>query len=166
MIAFAPELPATFAIYRTHYNASGEAGRAVEKQLTAVRRSFDSSVAQSGNRLRMLDALDKFVNGAMHENWDGEGGLPVSWETFINARRFLEQIPVKWRPPEVNADPDGEISLEWSAGPRRRFSVSIGPEERISYAWLSGAERGHSVNTFVTEIPRQFLDHVDQVLSQ
>ncbi len=165
MIPFASDAVPRYAIYRSLSEASGMDGRLVERKLREVGEDVSESVAQSGNSMKALSALNELFSVASEGNWDGESGIAVTPQVFANARRFLEQVPTRWETPEVSADPDGEISFEWSSDVRRRFSVSIGSDERISSAWLVGSERGHSVNIFLSEVPRQLLDHVDQVLA-
>jgi hypothetical protein len=59
-------------------------------------------------------------------------------EAYINAKLFLESLPSTAPFPEVSADPDGDVSLDWSFSPGKALSVSIGPTGRCTFAWMRG----------------------------
>jgi hypothetical protein len=113
-----------------------------------------------------ISELDSFFVSAREKNWDGEESMPVHEVSYSNARRFLSLMPRTWVKPEISADPDGELAVEWRTGPRKRFSVSIGPEERVSYAWLNGTERGNGTDTFVDEIPEGVFTQVNRLVAR
>ena len=85
-----------------------------------------------------LTELAHAAEEATHDDWDGYGGHAVQSETIALARAFIDQLPAFVPPPDVTPEPDGEISLDWRAGPWRTFSVSIGPQGRLTYAGLFG----------------------------
>lgn len=142
-----------YGIYCTVSFASGKEAGFVQSTLHQLSVSDLQSVALSGARLSALSDLDAFYKESSCVNWDGEGGLAVEQKSYENARKFISLMPRDWKKPEISADPDGEVSVEWHGGNRRRFSVSIGADERVSYAWLFGSERGNGTDTFLDEIP-------------
>lgn len=45
-------------------------------------------------------------------NWDGYDAQPISFETFEKAKRFITELPWGIPPPDVSAEPDGEVTFE------------------------------------------------------
>jgi hypothetical protein len=66
--------------------------------------------------------------------------------------------------PEVSAEPDGEITFEWFAGPAQVFSVSVGPGNELNYAGLFGAGRTYGTEVFHDEVPEVVLSHIKRVV--
>lgn len=57
-------------------------------------------------------------------NWDGYGAEPITPDTLELARQFCDALPEDVLEPEVCAEPDGGISLEWG-GRDNNLSVSL-----------------------------------------
>ncbi|HRH68002.1 MAG TPA: hypothetical protein PLB89_00710 [Flavobacteriales bacterium] len=74
-------------------------------------------------------------------NWDGHGAQPVHFLTYEKTRTFLENLPSSAGVPEVNADPDGELVLEWRRGGNRLLSISIALNGRLTFIYRNGAKR-------------------------
>lgn len=154
-----------FPIYGCVSFASGREADVVQSMLHQAAISDFQSVALGGARMSALSELDSFYHNAQRLNWDGEDGLPVHERAYGNARRFLSIMPRTWVKPDVSADPDGEVSVEWRTGPRKRFSLSIGPDDRVSYAWLNGSERGNGTDTFADKIPSGITSQVERLVA-
>lgn len=77
-------------------------------------------------------------------NWDGLGAEAVSMRTVRQTRQILAMLqillPQTTPPPDVLAEPDGEISVDWTAGSARTISISIGDHGRINFAARFGEE--------------------------
>ena len=78
----------------------------------------------------------------------------MSRPSFERAKAFLEALPVTWPSPEISADPDGEITFEWSRGPHMVFAVSIGSGNLVSYAGLFGQNKTSGMETLVDQLPK------------
>lgn len=130
--------------------------------------SFKSSLLESvslGEVQKVtLEKLHSTFEKCNQPNWDGYFGLPVSFETYLKAKQFIESFPTALHAPEVSVDPDGEISFEWYQAPRKVFSVSVGPNNELTYAGLFGASKTHGIETFHDEIPRVVLENVQRVI--
>lgn len=96
-------------------------------------------------------------------NWDGYDALPVSQETFVNAKTFLDAFPANLPMPELSVDPDGEISFEWYATPRKVFSISIGAGNVLTYAGLFGTSKVQGTENFNGQIPPTLFEHIARV---
>ena len=98
-------------------------------------------------------------------DWDGYQGLPVSWDAYRNARRFLLALPLGVRVPTVGAEPAGNVTLEWHHSRRRSLSVSISPNNELYYAALLGPDRACGTVIFYDEVPDTILDLIERVYS-
>ncbi|MCC7415601.1 MAG: hypothetical protein IT176_00560 [Acidobacteria bacterium] len=88
---------------------------------------------------RVLDELDAVREEARFAGWNGYGAKALQTEAYQNAKLFLEALPTTAPSPEVSADPDGEVALDWVFGERKALTVSIGAAGRCTFAWMRGA---------------------------
>lgn len=65
--------------------------------------------------------------------------------------------------PEVSAEPDGHINLEWYRKPRRVVSVSIAPDNRLHWATLIGTESPRGTVRYIDRIPNLILGQIARV---
>lgn len=88
---------------------------------------------------------------------------PVSHNTAIQASKFVELLPKSLPIPEVAADPDGEISFDWSSQIGSMFSVSIDATGRLAYAGRFG-ERSkiHGIEQLSESLPREILGGIER----
>jgi hypothetical protein len=98
-------------------------------------------------------------------NWDGEGARPISEVTLEMAVLFIRTLPDDVPLPEIAAEPDGAISLDWAASRHQVFTLSIGSSDRLAYAWLDGSDSGYGVARFDGErIPQKVLEGIGGAL--
>jgi hypothetical protein len=109
--------------------------------------------------------LYQVLDECSRSNWDGHGAQPVLFDSYEKAKRFVRSLPFGIPVPEVSAEPDGEITLEWFAAPTRVFSVSVGADNELNYAGLFGASRTYGTEVFHDEIPEVILSHIKRVVS-
>lgn len=98
---------------------------------------LNSYTVRSGTE-RTLTELEEVREEASIEGWDGYGGKPMHPDAYLNAKLFLEALPTMAPSPEVSADPDGDVALDWSFGPRKALSVSISGAGRCTFASIRG----------------------------
>jgi hypothetical protein len=68
--------------------------------------------------------------------------------------------------PEIGAEPDGAVALEWINSRYRRLSLSVGNDSSLVYAWLDGTKKGHSVTDFDgVQLPERLLTEVRRIMS-
>jgi hypothetical protein len=72
--------------------------------------------------------------------WDGDDSQPVTMETLLIATRLVESLPIDCRTPDISAEPDGNVILEWYISPRKLLNVSIAPTSILDWAALIGDE--------------------------
>jgi len=81
-------------------------------------------------------------------DWDSHGARAVDPNAVLVAESFLRALPEGLPLPELAAEPDGAVSLDWLESEQRIFSVSAGASQRLAFAWLDGTDRGHGVARF------------------
>jgi len=65
----------------------------------------------------VLDRLYAIFTESREAGWDGYGARAASYESYLEAKRFIEALPARCPVPEIAMDPDGEVSLEWYFAP-------------------------------------------------
>lgn len=128
-----------------------EARRLGRTQWQSTGTVFSLSVEEPYRRAAA--AVIEAAQEANRPNWDGHGGSPVTQGAFAQAFAFLDVLPSTLSEPEVAVDPDGELSFEWSFGPRHALTASIDASGRISFAALIGPARLHGIDYLLDALP-------------
>lgn len=138
--------------------AVGEEARAVEHDLA---ESFESLLRTSTYvepREQVFRELEAVAEECGVRNWDGYDAQPVSAGAIGCAWRLLDQLVDDFPCPEVSADPDGEVSLDWLDGAERGLSISVNAEGRLSYAGFFRRSKAHGVEFLQDEIPEAIME--------
>jgi len=120
------------------------------------------SASQSRN---LSGELDKIYQACSRANWDGYGATPVKKHLRPIVESFLHTLPREIPDPEISADPDGEISLEWYYEPRKVFSISVGDSGRLAYASLDGEKKTSGIDKLGKEIPQAIIHRLQEFFS-
>jgi len=125
----------------------------------------DRRAAASAPQSVALAELARVAKACSQRGWDGYDAQPISRQTQLNARVFLEDLPMWLQAPDIVPEPDGEIAIEWDLGPGRIFSVSIGDTGKLHYAGLfqGGVER-HGVEPFEGVVSTEILGYAKRLL--
>jgi hypothetical protein len=107
--------------------------------------------------------LDEVFEECSSEGWDGERAKPISVEVLRCARRFLRLFPLGMEAPEVGAEPDGAITLEWYRSPNKVISISINPDDRVYWAALIGTSRRHGADYALMGISDDLVEMILKV---
>jgi hypothetical protein len=134
-------------------NAQSKYARRLLEMQELIREHLLNSYVVRDARERLLIELDELSLNASQDGWDGYGAKPVSMEACEFARTFIKTLPTTAPLPELSADPDGEVSLDWFFGDRRVLSVSVGPTGRCTFAWLFGQRSNRGTDWIEDEIP-------------
>jgi hypothetical protein len=91
----------------------------------------------------LLDSINKSRSLLeLGDNWDGEGSVGYTEQTWIRARDFLMRNAIRlyqsqkkfFDPPEIMAGPNGSMDLHWKTDARELLiNVPARSEETISY---------------------------------
>ena len=105
-----------------------------------------------------LQELDEVYSERSEANWDGYGASAIHRLTYEKAQEFLNNLPSSVGSPEIGADPDGEIVLEWFRSSSRLLSISIALSGRLTYIYRNGATRMRGTFWFLDdEVPKELL---------
>lgn len=122
------------------------------------------SITQWRQEQAIVEALrDTFVQ-AFGQGWDGYDAAPVSAATLSYAWQFLGDLPSDVVPPEIGADTDGDISLDWDFGPRNIFSVRVGRDGTLHYAGLFGHETYYGSAILRQGIPKPVAEGIKRAI--
>ncbi|MFT4641269.1 MAG: hypothetical protein ACI8T1_004606 [Verrucomicrobiales bacterium] len=146
-------------------SAVGEESQYVDRLLATVSESVEESFAISGTTREGIEELADLYQQCHEPDWDGYQALPILPETYEAAQRCVRALPWGLPVPEVSAEPDGEVTLEWYRSPRRVVSISVSPNHQLSYAALFGASKVHGTETFHDTVPPLVIDVIRRVLN-
>jgi hypothetical protein len=125
----------------------------------------ERSLALFGEKVAALSQLAALAEECADPRWDGAEAAPLDPAAHAIAGRFIRSLPDGIPLPEFAPEPDGSISLDWTASRTRLFSLSIGYDNRLAYAWLDGADKGHGVAHFDGWlIPPRILDDIRRIV--
>ena len=130
-----------------------------------TREHLSKSVTISTFFEQSLARLNRVGDEALFAGWDGYGARALDFESYSHALKLLQAFPTSTPVPDVAIEPDGEVELVWSRGPRRMLSVSVSRNGRISYAGLFGENRAYGAEFLGSEIPRAVLENLQRVFS-
>jgi hypothetical protein len=151
-------------ITRSRSTGASPSAKRISELREEIRKHLLTSFAVSRSAESALSELNETRVEAACNGWDGHGARAVSFESYLYARRFLEALPTTAPPPEVSADPDGEVSLDWTFGPRKALTLSIGVDGRCSYAWIRGKQKSRGTEWFDDEVPANVLSALAQLV--
>jgi hypothetical protein len=146
-------------------NAQSETARILLHTQEGIREHLLTSYTVRDARERLLDELDSLGLEASHQGWDGYGAEPLSLGAYDFAKTFIKALPTTAPLPELNADPDGEVSLDWSFGKRQALTVSVGPTGRCTFAWVHGQRSNRGTDWIEDEIPASIVFALRQLVS-
>lgn len=148
--------------------SSGRSGSAdiITRCYVTAREHLLGSVSLRGAAEQALDELSHLWQEASADGWDGYGAKRISADAYVHARAFIQALPTTVPKPEVGADPDGEISLDWLFAAGIRFSLSIGERGRLTFVSLLGHRAIQGTEWFDTGIPSTVLDELTTIASE
>jgi hypothetical protein len=151
-------------ISRSRSTGQSSSAKLLSELREEIRKHLLTSLAVSRTTDSALSELNEIRVEAAHAGWDGYGARPVSFDAYLQARRFLEALPTTAPPPEVSADPDGEVSFDWVFGPRKALTLSIGANGRCSYAWIRGKRTSRGTEWLDDEVPTNIVSALAQLV--
>ena len=139
---------------------------ALRKAQTVLAESVERSQALFGVKAAAISQLRTLASECAVPDWDGNGAEPLDPVAGANAEEFLRALPGELPLPELAAEPDGSVSLDWIQSRTRVFSVTVGASRRLAYAWLDGSDRGHAVSRFDGNgIPLRVLQGIREIVN-
>ena len=136
---------------------TSEAAQYVARKMEEGRHHLQGSLSLGLRGMGIFNQLVTVAQECSSEGWDGYGAEAVVEETYRQAYRFLEALPLGTPPPSVGAEADGHLTLEWYRSPKWVLSVSMAPEGMIYYAALLGSSKRSGAEPFAGEVPQDIL---------
>jgi len=162
-VALAAERPAGLMAPNRSTARSDYAERWARLFFEQIQMPLLASYAVSHKLECALEELEAVRNEASVEGWDGYGAKAMKLEAYILAKRFLESLPTTAPRPEISADPDGDVALDWSFGPRMALSVSLNENGRCTFAAMRGYRTLRGTDWFDDGIPGQVANILSQI---
>jgi hypothetical protein len=152
--------------YGRNNTALSSEAKSANKAVAALIESKERSQSLFGVKASVIAAIRSVAAEACEDDWDAYGSLGVDPLAVWNAEEFIRALPDDFPMPEVAAEPDGSISLDWIQSRNRVFSVSVGTTNRLAFAWLDGTERGHSVVNFDgSNLPQHLVSQIGPIVN-
>ncbi|TFH50920.1 MAG: hypothetical protein E4G89_02520 [Methanothrix sp.] len=121
-------------------------------------------LASEQKRLEKIDAIVTLPQQYREKNWDGLEAAPIPESAFQEARTFLRKLPPSVPMPEVIAEPDGYLGLEWYINKWLLYVVSFNGSGVLSCSGLIGSERIYGPRYMDEGIPAEILRNIARVL--
>jgi len=110
-----------------------------------------------------LEMFDEILEECSKPNWDGYGAEPISPISVIRAAHFCALLPERISTPDVVAEPDSQVALEWNSK-SSDLSISFTEGDEIHFAvWFDGSSSYHGTCQFVTKIPLEILTLLERI---
>ncbi len=154
-----------FLLTSPDHGVSQEA-KALRKQVEEASERVLETEALGDPRRKALSVLDDVHAECSTDNWDGYEARCVTSATKDQAGVFIRLLPASIPPPEISAEPDGEIAIEWHRGRSRALSVSVGENDELTYAGLFGRSRAHGTEVLDDELPETIAALLRRLLSR
>jgi hypothetical protein len=154
------------ALLHAHPDAAlSKAAESLSEWTVEMVQDFLASLSLGIHVREVAPALEQAYDRASVDNWDGYGAKPISPESYWRAHDFLQLLPSTVPPPDVSAEPDGEIAFEWHVDPSHTFSVSVGRDGRLSFAAILGRNESYGTEYLVDRMPEPVLSILRRLLA-
>lgn len=152
--------------YARGSNAVSEEARIVGRLAAGVGDDAERSEALFGPKARALEELAIVAMECSTPDWDGYGAKPVDPDALLMAETIIRALPDGFPVPEVGAEPDGAISLDWIYSQHRMLSLSVEGDSRLAYGWIDGSDRGRAVAAFDgVRLSDRLLTEIGRIMS-
>lgn len=138
----------------------------ISEDLEDIRRDIKIENVTFGASLsEALNELDEVALDASVDNWDGFGAKKINKDSYLDAKKFLNNLPVGLEMPEIDVHPDGEVSFEWYKKKGYILSLSLSSDDEIAYAFRLGLSKKHGKEYFGDDIPETILEKIKKLSS-
>ena len=127
--------------------------------LERIVRQKDSTVPVADRNSEVINALLDAYSSCRNRGWDGYDAEPVSRNSLEAAYRLADRIPYHVSLPEIGAEPDGNLTMEWYTSPSQLLNLSISSNGKLHYAAIFadgsshyGTENGLSGFPFILKV--------------
>ena len=112
--------------------------------------------------------LKEVVKECSKVGWDGYDGEPIKPVTAIEAKRFLNGLPVTILAPCIVPQPDGGIAFEWSNDEGKSFIASLNGKGIIYFSWYHGSpySGGSGRDILSEDLPLRILENIRSIVGE
>ena len=150
------------AFFRENRALSADA-RDIEASYLGCFEDYSQSITYQKPFDEIKEYWNEIIENCSDVNWNGYAAEPFDNDSFLVAAKFINLLPDNIQRPEITADSDGEVVLEWFNGPGRMFSISFGRKGVLSYAGIFGINKTHGKEYFESGIPSNILEKIKRV---
>ena len=133
------------------------------RSLLSTASEFSHSIAIGEPKRAAQVEIDLAFKNAQVDDWDGLGSAAVEPNTHAYASYFWSLLPSRTPMPDIWADRDSEICLEWDMGPRRVFSVCVGRDGTLTFAALFGHRKNNGVEHIEEALPETVSTNLNRI---
>jgi hypothetical protein len=117
-------------------------------------------------RETLQNELDEIVQDCSKAGWDGYDANPLSLESAVVAREFINVLPENIQIPNLVPEPGGEIALEWRSGDRKYLSVTVSGTVLVYAGIFGGLCKKYGEERFFGTLPTAVLQILSQYFSE
>jgi hypothetical protein len=139
------------------FTGESESAKSISRMQEDILKHLMTSYVISARAERVLSQFEELWSEASCTGWDGYGAKPVDPIAYRYAQSFVNALPTTAPTPEVSADSDGEVALDWFFGNRKALTVSIGPTGRCTFAWMNGQSTNRGTDWMEDDIPASIV---------
>ncbi len=119
-----------------------------------------------GKKSQLISDLREIAAECANDDWDGYGAEAINDAVVFRAEAVIRALPEALPNPEISAEPDGDISFDWTPSRTRTFTLSVNAGTRLAYAWIDGANRGNAAEAFERgTLPKRLVNELQQITS-
>jgi len=146
--------------------AKSESAQSIKTMQEQIRRHLLDSYMIRRVADQALSELEEVEEEASYDGWNGYGGKRIDLQACAFAKAFLTALPTTAPVPEISADGDGEVALDWIFGDRRALTVSIGPTGRCTFACIRGESAFRGTDWMTDGIPATIAYFLGRLASE
>jgi len=117
------------------------------------KEDFQSLSISLGWREILKNEVLELALECSHENWDGEGALPITEYEKKVACRFIDLLPEGIEPPFITPENTGDIAFDWDIRKNMTFAVILTENNAIYAGIFDGDRRRGEIGFNYEEIP-------------
>ncbi|OGA37728.1 MAG: hypothetical protein A3G24_02805 [Betaproteobacteria bacterium RIFCSPLOWO2_12_FULL_62_13] len=146
--------------------AVSAASQALDKILVGVLEHLNAPATQSEPLRGVLANLDELYERCSQPGWDGYDAMPITEDTYNEARELIALLPALCPPPDATPDPSGHVSFEWYRSPRKVLVVSVNGTKMLTFARLLGARKMSGAEPYDKSLPQSIVDSLARLYPQ
>jgi hypothetical protein len=151
-------------IHNNHKPINYSEGRSYSSEGSKLKDIFNKAILRFRSSITTGQAkrdLNSLILDTVSQDREGIENLKAT--TVSNACKFADLIPSKFPNPEINIDPDGEISFEWYISPDKLLSISVGQDGRLAYAGRLGIKKISGIDYLGEQFPGELSVFIEKI---